>query len=263
MSSLMTRLERISCCRSWLFYCCFATWYAAVVLHKVQPCVRTGENQLLSLLVILLLFCYLMCSCHSPHGPALCPASRKSAALTTGYFTAIFLPGVQLSSSIWSSLVSGLERIGCCHFPLFSCCVATSCAAVVLHMVLPRDWTRENQLLSLPVIFLLFCYLVCSCRPPHGPASCSAGENQLLLLLVNFTIVCYLVCSCHPPHGRASCPDWREPASTIPGSAIPAPSPKGDGCFASASERLLHSCFKRKQRLLDSVKIYLSVLSPH
>ncbi len=207
-----------------LLYCCFATWFAAVVLHLVQrqPCIQTGENQLLSLL---------------------------------DNFTAV--PGVQLWFSTWSRLVPRLERISCVHY-----------------------W-----------LFIVVCYLVCSCRPPHGSSLCPdwknqllpllvnittvpvvlhmvqprgrTGENQLLLLLVNFTTVCYLVCSCHLPHGPASCPDWREPASTIPGSAIPAPSPKGGGCFASASEWLPHSCFKRKQRLLDSVKIHLSVLSPH
>ncbi len=191
-SSIVSGQERISCCHSWLIYFRMLPCYLVLSCHPhiVEPRVWIRENQLLAR-VILLLFCYLMCNCHPPHGPALCPDLRESAAVT-----------------IW----------------LIYCCFATWCAAVILHMVQPRVQTVENQLLSLPVIFLLFWYLVCSWNPPYGPASCLAGENQLLLfffcfdtwcaavilhmvqLLVIFLLFWYLVCSCNPPNGPASCP---------------------------------------------------------
>ncbi len=114
------RLEKISCCHFQLFYCCVATSCAAVVLHMVLPRDWTRENQLLSPLV---------------------------------YFTAVLLPGLQLSSSTWSRLVSGWRESAAVTSRLTLLLFATWCTAVVFHKVQPRVWTGENQLLLLLVNF--------------------------------------------------------------------------------------------------------------
>jgi hypothetical protein len=109
MSTLVPAVERISCLSPLVILLLFTIWCPVVVFHMVQPRAQMETTSCCHSWLTLLLF-YMICSYHPLYGTALCPDWRESAAVTPGYFTAVFLPGVQLSSSRRSSLVSDLRE---------------------------------------------------------------------------------------------------------------------------------------------------------